>query len=324
MFASIVVIASAFLTIALTIYFAVPRTRWGRRPVRPRVLLRALLPWRIVRSASGRLDIAAMLFSLLLASTAIGWALCSSARFALLTHAALAKLFVEPSPTALPDWICSAATTLLLYLAYEFAYWLNHYLSHRVRLLWAFHKVHHTAESLSSLTNFRVHPVDTVVFYNMAAAMMGMTGATLDFVFGRNSDPVAIGGTNLLILVSSIMLTQLQHSHLWISLPGRWGRVVMSPAHHQLHHSIDPRHHNSNFGSTTALWDRLFGTLYMPARQRERLSFGVDGLDYDPHSARGAVLMPFVEVACHAGDCLRNAARFVAAPADRRAGVPAV
>jgi sterol desaturase/sphingolipid hydroxylase (fatty acid hydroxylase superfamily) len=31
-----------------------------------------------------------------------------------------------------------------------------------------------------------------------------------------------------------------------------------------VHHSANPKHFNKNFGSCLALWDWMFGTLYMP------------------------------------------------------------
>ena len=58
----------------------------------------------------------------------------------------------------------------------------------------------------------------------------------------------------------------LQHSHMWISFRGLLGRVFISPAHHQVHHSDNPKHFNTNYGSCLALWDWMFGTLYVPRR----------------------------------------------------------
>jgi sterol desaturase/sphingolipid hydroxylase (fatty acid hydroxylase superfamily) len=52
----------------------------------------------------------------------------------------------------------------------------------------------------------------------------------------------------------------------------------MSPAHHQIHHSIDPRHWNKNFSVKLAIWDALFGTLYVP-RKPETLQVGLPDAD---------------------------------------------
>ena len=70
---------------------------------------------------------------------------------------------------------------------------------------------------------------------------------------------------------------QLQHSEIWIPLTGVWGRVFMSPAHHQLHHSADPEHFNYNMGASLAIWDWLAGGLRMPSGEAQRLAFGVSG-----------------------------------------------
>lgn len=280
-------IATMVATGLLALRAAVPRR------VRAAVLARALLPSRILRSRSGRLDIAGFLFSALVANVAIGWALISSEWWVRQSEHLLAGL--PALSVRMPTPVAAVLMTVVLFVVYEAAYWVNHWLSHRVAWLWAFHKVHHTAESLSLLTNFRVHPVDTIVFYNMVSVLAGITAGALRHFFGPGMAEVSVSGTNVFVFVSSIMLSYLQHSHLWMATTGRWGRLILSPAHHQLHHSTDPAHHNRNLGSTIALFDWWFGTLLVPTRARQRLNFGVDDLGHDPHGFHGALLQPFVE-----------------------------
>lgn len=67
----------------------------------------------------------------------------------------------------------------------------------------------------------------------------------------------------------------------------------MSPAHHQIHHSSDPTHFNKNMGSCLALWDWMFGTLRVPAAEREKLAFGVEPDRADAHTIRGELIAPF-------------------------------
>jgi sterol desaturase/sphingolipid hydroxylase (fatty acid hydroxylase superfamily) len=71
------------------------------------------------------------------------------------------------------------------------------------------------------------------------------------------------------------------------------GRLLMSPAHHQIHHSRDPAHFNKNLGSCLALWDWMFGTLYIPAAEREPLDFGVEPDREHAHTVRGELIAPF-------------------------------
>ena len=286
----------ASLLVTLVIAIACLTHGRARRP-RWHVIRRALFPSRITRSRSGRLDIAFFVFSLFGAGVAIGWALLSANAVRGIVAGALRHQFGLPEASAAPSLTVGIVATLVLFLAYELAYWLDHWLKHRVAFLWEFHKVHHSAESLSLLTNFRVHPVDTILFYNLVALVTGIAGALVEVTSGTRADVIGSGGTSLLTMLFAAGLTHLQHSHLWISLPGRWGRHVLSPAHHQIHHSADPHHFNRNFGNALALFDRLFGTLHAPAARREPLRFGLGPLDHDPHAPSNALVRPFVDAA---------------------------
>lgn len=288
-------LASLACTALVAAFLAVPR---GRRTM-PRLAVwrRALFPRRLLRSASGRADLAYFAFSLLGSGLVLGWALLSGTAIAAGVGHVLAAAFGPVPSLPLPPIVASALLTLGLFLAYEFAYWLDHYCSHRIALLWQFHRVHHAAESLSLLTNFRVHPVDTIVFANIVAIVLGLVGGALGWLLGVTAHAWTIGDTNGLILLSAVLLTHLQHSHLWITFGPRWGRYLLSPAHHQVHHSADPRHFDRNFGSTLAMFDRLFGTLHVPTPRREALRFGLDGALPDPHGWRAQLVTPFLDAA---------------------------
>jgi sterol desaturase/sphingolipid hydroxylase (fatty acid hydroxylase superfamily) len=41
---------------------------------------------------------------------------------------------------------------------------------------------------------------------------------------------------------------------------------LQSPAMHHMHHSYLPRHRDTNMAVVTSIWDRMSGTLYMPAQ----------------------------------------------------------
>ena len=281
-------------TLLVAAFLAVPRGR--RQMPRLAVWRRALFPRRLFRSASGQADIAYFFFGLLASGLAFGWVLFSAGPLAALVAHGLTDL-IGPAPgTGLPAAVQGAILTLLFFLGYEFAYWLDHFLSHKLPILWRFHRVHHGAESLSLLTNFRVHPVDTLVFAHIVAAVLGLTQGLARYALGPGAHGFEIGGTNILVMAAAIGLTHLQHSHLWITFGPRWGRWLLSPAHHQIHHSGDQRHFDRNFGSSLAIWDRLFGTLHMPAAKREPLCFGLGDAEPSPHGLRAALVTPFVGI----------------------------
>ena len=68
---------------------------------------------------------------------------------------------------------------------------------------------------------------------------------------------------------------QLRHSHV----PLRYGALekwLLSPAQHQLHHSVEVQDWDRNYGLLTSIWDRLFSTInYARADYTYRLGLQV-------------------------------------------------
>jgi sterol desaturase/sphingolipid hydroxylase (fatty acid hydroxylase superfamily) len=187
--------------------------------------------------------------------------------------------------------------TLALFLAYDFGFFVDHSLKHRIPALWELHKAHHSAEVLTPLVNFRVHPLDSLILANNLALIIGLVGGVAQYALGRRAVSFTLFDQNVLMLLYIYLTAQLQHSEIWIPFTGVLGRVFMSPAHHQLHHSSDPAHFNCNLGASLAIWDWLVGTLRMPSVEPPRLAFGVSGQAHDPHGVMGLVVDPAVNAA---------------------------
>lgn len=286
-------LASLATALLLAVLFVL-RRRLGRRRVRARALIRALFPRHILRAPSSRADLGFFLFNTFMASVLFGGAVISGHAISGATHGLLEGGFGARTPV-LSVSTATVAITVATFLAYEFGYWLDHWLKHRVPFLWAFHKVHHTAEHLTPLTNFRLHPVDSLMFANILAVAIGATHGAVTYGLGREVAPLAFNGSNAILVAFLFLLVHLQHTQLWIAFTGVWGRLIVSPAHHQLHHSSNPEHFGRNFGSCLAVWDWMFGTLAMPARQRQALTFGVSPISTAQHTATGGLITPFVE-----------------------------
>jgi len=285
-------VASLFSALCVAIAFLLFNRRPGKKPVKFKVLRRALFPKWLYRNASSRTDVGFLLLNVLAFGMLFGWAVISSRFISHAVSGALADIFGVLPKTGLNEFTSKLIVTVALFLAYELAYWIDHYLSHRIPLLWEFHKVHHTAEVLSPLTVFRVHPVDSVVFYNILGIFLGVTGGALSYL--QLGSPFAVGSTNAILLAFVFVTVHLQHSHVWIAATGPLGRVILSPAHHQIHHSDNPIHFDKNFGSCLSVWDWLFGTLHLPERKRERLNFGVATRARTHHTAVGGLVTPFI------------------------------
>jgi sterol desaturase/sphingolipid hydroxylase (fatty acid hydroxylase superfamily) len=220
-------------------------------------------------------------------------------------NGALLAGFVVSALTAIfgpsPHLVAWSTTTLVLYtvlfgLADDFGYYLFHLASHRIPALWAFHKVHHSAETLTVLANVRAHPVEYAVLGPAKALTTSLVLGPALYLGTGEANLVDIMGMNLMAVLYCVLGTQLHHSHIWIS----WGRtvehVLISPAMHQIHHSTAPRHWNRNMGGNFALWDWMFGTLYIP-HGREDLRFGLgDGVPQPHPNVVAAYVLPFWEI----------------------------
>ena len=291
---SLTSLASAF---CLAVGFIVVKRRRRKRRIRLGVIMRALFPRRIARHASTGIDVSYLVFNTFIFGVMFGWALLSFRAIGNGTIEALTAMFGTPAATALPEFATRALLTLVLFLAYELCYWLHHYLCHRVPLLWEFHKVHHSANVLTPITVFRVHPVDTWLFANMMAVAVGAAYGVANYALGVTAYQYVLTDTNLILVVFIHLYLHFQHSHLWIAFRGLAGRVLLSPAHHQVHHSINPVHFNKNLGSCLAVWDWMFGTLHIPAKAPERLSFGVEPGGRDVQTITEAYIASFPRAA---------------------------
>jgi sterol desaturase/sphingolipid hydroxylase (fatty acid hydroxylase superfamily) len=279
--------------IVASAFYAFKRLKRGRR-LRWKTIWRALFPKRIVNNPSSYADLGYMFFNVFVYGIVFGWSVLTYQTVTNGIIATLVDLFGKPSPSMLPALAANGIVTLVLFLAYELGYWFNHWLSHRVPLLWEFHKVHHSAEVLTPLTNFRVHPIYAWIFGNILALSAAVANGFANYWFGNTAYQYALADTNIILVFFIHVYVHLQHSHIWISFTGLLGRILVSPAHHQIHHSKNPKHFNRNFGSCLALWDWLFGTLYVPSKEPEKIAFGVEPDHFPAHTITGELIAPFI------------------------------
>ena len=198
-----------------------------------------------------------------------------------------------------PAWAVMTLATALQLLTYEFAYWFGHYLFHKIPAMWEFHKVHHSAEVLTPLTELRQHPVEIVVMVNLIGFCTGATFGIMTYVFGPGVQPFTLLNGNILIMMFLLTYGHLRHTNMWIAFTGVAGRILQSPAHHQLHHSANPAHFDKNFGFALAVWDWAFGTLAMPPKTREPVVFGIGDEGAPFRSTLSAFVAPFARSASH-------------------------
>jgi sterol desaturase/sphingolipid hydroxylase (fatty acid hydroxylase superfamily)/creatinine amidohydrolase/Fe(II)-dependent formamide hydrolase-like protein len=182
--------------------------------------------------------------------------------------------------------------TVLLFVAFDFGRWLAHTLLHEVPLLWEFHKVHHSAEVLTPFTAYRVHPLDLLVTNSVPLLTTAPVTAVFLYAFPQAVNVYVFLGANFLLGFSGL-LANLKHWQVWMTY-GPLNGWLISPAHHQIHHSAEAQHWNKNRGFELAVWDRLYGTLYIPSSKPEKFVMGLgDGSDGQWHSVWTLYFRPF-------------------------------
>lgn len=224
------------------------------------------------------------------------------------TVAVLRSLAPSPALRA-PLALVAALFTLTAFIVEDLSRFALHALMHRVPLLWAFHRVHHSAEVLTPVTLYRTHPVESALNRLASALVIGAVTGVFVWLFGGAVRGWQLFSVDALGFLWTLCGANLRHSHVWLSYGHKVERWLLSPAQHQIHHSAAPEHREKNLGTALALWDRLFGTLYTTSSTPERLRFGLS--DEGARQSGPALLIePFAWLARRA----RGRSRALAAP----------
>ncbi len=269
------------------------------RRERPASAVRKLLSRDIWCSPSARADYAIFLINTILMGSIVprllGHAAVAAFCFSLLHGLFEGRASLLP---AAPAWAIAAGFTLVLFVLDDLARYVIHRLMHRLPVLWAFHKVHHSATRLNPLTVLRTHPVEGVLFALRGALVQGLCIGVFVYAFGDRVSLVMVLGANAVKLVFNVLGANLRHSEVPIRYWPWLEKIFLSPAQHQVHHSVERRHHDRNFGVVLSCWDRLFGTFHH-SEPDQALRYGLGNSVAEPHSLHTLYLAPFRESAMH-------------------------
>jgi sterol desaturase/sphingolipid hydroxylase (fatty acid hydroxylase superfamily) len=188
-----------------------------------------------------------------------------------------------------------ALFSMSMFVADDFTKYFLHRWMHRWPLLWAFHKVHHSAETMTPITVYRVHPAEGILYGLRSAVTQGIVISTFVFAFGNVVDLYTIIGVNILVFFFHIAGSNLRHSHISIGYWKFLEHVFISPAQHQLHHSIAEEHHDKNFGAALAIWDWLFGSLHLSDVEKN-IIYGLSESDSGPKTISDMYFKPFKDI----------------------------
>lgn len=206
----------------------------------------------------------------------------------------LEAVFGAPAaPIFRPGLSTNLLITLVSALAVDLALWWIHYLHHRIPVLWEFHKVHHSAEVMTPITAYRMHPVEIILNLNLTALVSGVVFAAFQYLTADRGEIYYIVGVDVVTFLFLLFGFNLRHSHVPMAYPRMLSYIFVSPWMHQVHHSCEKRHLDKNMGFIFAFWDWMFGTLYIPARG-ETFAIGLESGEAPKfHSVPAMYFRPF-------------------------------
>lgn len=165
--------------------------------------------------------------------------------------------------------------TICLTIFKDLVSFITHLLMHKVKFLWEFHKIHHSATTLNPITQYRIHPIELIINNITSIFAFGIITGIFDYLSLNEINKFVFLGVNLFTFIFFILGANLRHSHVKLSYPKLIEHLFISPYQHQIHHSKDKEYHDKNFGSKFAIWDYLFGTLVFSGKKKS-IRFGVN------------------------------------------------
>lgn len=146
--------------------------------------------------------------------------------------------FLKNRETTLPEIISSI-------LILDFFLWIQHVISHKFKILWKLHEVHHSDEYLDFTSALRFHPIELVLSYFYKLIVIMIFNISIEaFLFSE-----------MIIAVFALF----NHSNLKLTkkLDKIISSVFVTPNFHQVHHSNKSQEMNNNFGTIFVFWDKL-------------------------------------------------------------------
>lgn len=159
----------------------------------------------------------------------------------------LLKLNVPLLPP-LEQWAGWMAFPIAFIVLDFFAYW-EHRFEHR--FFWSVHSVHHAIDDLHAVNSYG-HPfqvLPTFMVITVPLALLNISSPTLP----------------LTLAIAKTMLVFYIHSPIDMHF-GPLRKIFVDNRYHRIHHSVEERHFDTNFGITLTIWDQIFRTVHFPAR----------------------------------------------------------
>jgi alkylglycerol monooxygenase len=146
---------------------------------------------------------------------------------------------------------------VVVLILFDFCFYWAHRFGHEINLFWGAHIVHHQSEEYNLTVALRqswIHSLLAFVFF-LPIAFLGIDILTLGICAGINS-----------------FYQFWIHTKAINRMPKWFEAIFNSPAHHRVHHGVNPKYIDKNHGGMFIVWDKLFGTFQ---EEEEEPTYGI-------------------------------------------------
>lgn len=136
-------------------------------------------------------------------------------------------------------------TYLILFLGVDFIFYWVHRWGHHINIMWAAHSPHHSAEEMNFFVALRASVTQRLFsfFFFFPLTIIGFRPIDIYMITGIHLFQAFLHHTELI-------------KKLW------WGieAIFTTPSHHRVHHGVNFKYLDKNFGEFLIIWDKIFGT----------------------------------------------------------------
>jgi alkylglycerol monooxygenase len=147
---------------------------------------------------------------------------------------------------------------LLLILCIDFLFYWFHRFGHRVNVLWAAHMPHHSSEEMNLMVGLRAS-ITQRLFSFMFYWPLVFVGFRPELIYMATGIHLFLG-----FLPHTLTIRRLGWLEAWVN----------TPSHHRVHHGINAKYIDKNYGGILIIWDKLFGT-FQEEDENEEVIYGV-------------------------------------------------
>lgn len=137
------------------------------------------------------------------------------------------------------------AVWLIAFIAFDFAGYWNHRLSHKVNFFWNQHVIHHSSEEFNLACALRQSISNLIGYFPLLLIPAALLGVPNEVIA---------------ILAPAHLFAQFWYHTQHIGKMGWLEYIIVTPSQHRVHHAINPQYIDKNLGQILCLWDRWFGT----------------------------------------------------------------